>query len=500
MLESFDYSCKSNKFTLDKISPKSKKIVLRSSSKHSQPFVRSKKNFLKIQVDSNSSKTQEKFFKPKYSSAQSTPKAISSMLNTSNLKYKKSSYKLLPSRSFKALNFSMSPKNNHKVEKYEFPMKPKKVLTNLKHQLTNFEQGEILKYNEIHYIGSINNKLMPNPDKENQGLDDSHSDYILVKNDHIAYRYEILKLLGKGSFGQVCECFDHKKKEKVALKVIKNKSKFHKQAAIEIRILQLLRESDPQGKANIIQMKNYFLFRNHICIAFELVSISLYEFLKINSFRGLSEGLIKAFTTQILKALEFIENLGIVHCDLKPENILFVNAKKAEIKMIDFGSSCLVDEKIHSYIQSRFYRAPEVILGVPYGCSIDIWSLGCILVELFTGKPLFPGETEKDQLLYILSYLGMPPDEILDVALRKNLFFQGKELKSQELKSGKTIEIGKLCLEKTMKGASEEFIHFVKLCFEWNPEKRMKPAEGLMHPWIMGNKNMSSEKKPGKKY
>lgn len=81
----------------------------------------------------------------------------------------------------------------------------------------------------------------------------------------------------------------------------------------------------------------------------------------------------------------------LIHCDLKPENILLVQPQRSAIKVIDFGSSCFVDERMYTYVQSRFYRSPEVILGLPYGCEIDMWSFGCILAELYMGYPLFPG-------------------------------------------------------------------------------------------------------------
>ena len=87
------------------------------------------------------------------------------------------------------------------------------------------------------------------------------------------------------------------------------------------------------------------------------------------------------------------QDLDIVHCDLKPENVMLRQPNRSIIKVIDFGSSCMTDERIYTYIQSRFYRAPEVIMGLPYGTPIDMWSFGCILAELFTGYPLFPGES-----------------------------------------------------------------------------------------------------------
>jgi len=83
-----------------------------------------------------------------------------------------------------------------------------------------------------------------------------------------------------------------------------------------------------------------------------------------------------------------------VHCDLKPENIMLKQPNKSGIKVIDYGSGCMHNERIYTYIQSRFYRAPEIILGIPYTSAIDMWSFGCILAELYTGFPLFPGESE----------------------------------------------------------------------------------------------------------
>jgi dual specificity tyrosine-phosphorylation-regulated kinase 2/3/4 len=105
---------------------------------------------------------------------------------------------------------------------------------------------------------------------------------------------------------------------------------------------------------------------------------------------------------------------NVIHCDLKPENILLKSPDKSGIKVIDFGSSCFSNERIYTYIQSRFYRAPEIILGIPYTAAIDMWSFGCILAELYTGFPLFPGESEMEQLSLIMEIKGIPPEHILD--------------------------------------------------------------------------------------
>ena len=379
MLSSLDYSYKLSSMTLEKIlnkTPKSKRIVVRSVSKNNQPRSKSRKIGLKISIEPAATRISLKNTRStKNSNNLNSTKnsSVKTKLNSPSLKSRKSSTRLFTNGSNRSLKQSSSPKNSHNLyEKMEFPMKPSKVLVLLKHDLTTYEQGEILKYNEIYYVGNINSKLTPKVDSENYGFDDKHADYLLVKNDHIAYRYEILKLLGKGSFGQVCECFDHKKRENVALKIIKNKPKFHQQASIEVKILHTIRESDPNDEKNIIRMKNYFSFRSHICITFELISINLYEFLRLNNFQGISSSLIKCFAKQLLNALDHTFSLQIVHCDLKPENVLLTNPNKAFIKLIDFGSSCFLLERLHTYIQSRFYRAPEIMLGVPYTCAIDI--------------------------------------------------------------------------------------------------------------------------------
>ena len=156
---------------------------------------------------------------------------------------------------------------------------------------------------------------------------------------------------------------------------------------MEVKILEHLMAKDKEHKSGIVRVYGYFYFRNHLCITFEPLSINLYEFIKNNNFKGVSLGLIRRFATQLLNSLKFLANERIVHCDLKPENILLKSPTKSAIKLIDFGSSCFENERLYTYIQSRFYRSPEVILGMPYGIAIDMWSFGCILSELYTGVP-----------------------------------------------------------------------------------------------------------------
>jgi hypothetical protein len=259
-------------------------------------------------------------------------------------------------------------------------MTPETAMKNYMQKLTTFEHHEIFNYPEIYFMGQNAKKLHgiiggPN----NNGYDDENGSYKPVQHDHILYRFEVLKILGKGSFGQVLKCYDHKLGTHIALKIVRNEKRFHRQAQEEIRILEHLRKQDKENTMNVIHMYESFSFRNHICITFELLSMNLYELIKKNKFAGFSLQLVRKFTHSILQCLDSLNKNKIIHCDLKPENILLKQQGRSGIKVIDYGSSCYEHQRIYTYIQSRFYRAPEVILGAKYGMPIDMWSLGMLI-------------------------------------------------------------------------------------------------------------------------
>jgi len=259
----------------------------------------------------------------------------------------------------------------------------------------------------------------------NDGFDDENHDYIIRSGEKFLDRYEIDSLIGRGSFGQVVKAYDHEEQEHVAIKIIKNKKPFLVQAQIEVRLLEMMNRTDHEDKYHVVKLKNHFMWRNHLCLVFELLSYNLYDLLRNTSFRGVSLNLTRKFAQQIAKALLFLSwpELKIIHCDLKPENILLCNPKRSAIKIVDFGSSCQLGQRIYQYIQSRFYRSPEVLLGIPYDLAIDMWSLGCILVEMHTGEPLFSGANEVDQMNKIVEVLGMPPKHVLDQASKTKKYF-----------------------------------------------------------------------------
>lgn len=259
----------------------------------------------------------------------------------------------------------------------------------------------------------------------NDGFDDEYFDYIIKSGERFLDRYEIDSLIGKGSFGQVVKAFDLQEQEYVAIKIIKNKRPFLQQAQIEVRLLELMNQHENEFSSYIVKLKGHFMHRNHLCLVFELLSYNLYDLLRNTNFRGVSLNLTRKFAQQLCTALMFLSSneLSIIHCDLKPENILLCNPKRSAIKIVDFGSSCQLGQRLYQYIQSRFYRSPEVLLGLPYDMAIDMWSLGCILVEMHTGEPLFNGHNEFDQMNKIVEVLGIPPAQMLEQGSKSKRYF-----------------------------------------------------------------------------
>ncbi|XP_047493823.1 dual specificity tyrosine-phosphorylation-regulated kinase 4-like [Penaeus chinensis] len=167
------------------------------------------------------------------------------------------------------------------------------------------------------------------------------------------------------------------------------------------------------------------------------------------------------------------------------ENVLLKQRGSSSIRVIDFGSSCYVHQRVYTYIQSRFYRSPEVILGLPYGLPIDMWSLGCILAELYTGYPLFPGENEVEQLACIMEVLSLPPHHLLIAASRRRLFFDSKgNPRCVTNSKGKKRRPGSRDLASVLKCSDLNFVHFISRCLEWDPSSRMTPEEALQHEWL----------------
>jgi len=371
---------------------------------------------------------------------------------------------------------------------HPIPLTPATALKLHFDALSEYERGEVLEFSEIYCTGHTADKVRATltSSEGNHGYDDERGDYTIVPHDHIMFRYEVICVLGKGSFGQVVKAFDYREQRMVAVKIIRNKKRFHTQALVEVKILSHIKEHDQDDSANFVQMKDNFYFRSHLCIVFELLSINLYEFIKNNNFQGVSLPLIRRFAIQLLNSLRFLRKQRIVHCDLKPENILLKDPGKSAIKMIDFGSSCFEDSKVYTYIQSRFYRCPEVILGLPYHCAIDMWSLGCILAELFTGYPLFPGENEVEQLACIMEVLGVPPRKLVAECSRRKVFFDSTgNPRIVPNSRGKRRRPSSTDIMSAIRCTDVQFVSFLEGCLRWDIAERFTPEDGLQHEWIL---------------
>ena len=225
--------------------------------------------------------------------------------------------------------------------------------------------------------------------------------------------------------------------------------------------------------------------------------MNLYEFIKAHDFKGFSLKLIRRFTKQLLASLVLLHGHKVIHCDLKPENVLLAHPMHSEIKVIDFGSSCFENEKVYTYIQSRFYRSPEVILGTSYGMPIDMWSLGCILAELYTGYPIFPGENEQEQLACIMEVFGPPEKHLIEKSSRKKLFFDsmGKPRLSVSSK-GRRRRPSSKDLRQALKCDDDAFLDFIARCLRWDPARRLTPHEATVHEFVTGVRINNGRKGP----
>lgn len=376
-------------------------------------------------------------------------------------------------------------------------------------------------------------RVLTKPSKgvKNDGYDNEESDYILYVNDILGSeeaghknRYLILDVLGQGTFGQVVKCQNLKTQEVVAVKVIKNRTAYFNQSMMEVSVLDLLNTKlDKNDDHHLLRLKDTFIHRQHLCLVFELLSVNLYELIKQNQFRGLSTTLVRVFAQQLLNGLALLNKARLIHCDLKPENILLKNLESPIIKIIDFGSACDERQTVYTYIQSRFYRSPEVLLGLPYSSAIDMWSLGCIVVELFLGLPLFPGSSEYNQVARIVEMLGNPPNWMIEMGKQAGDFFEKRQdeygrrtyhLKSMEQYSrehGTKEQPSKKYFSantlpeiiknypmprKNMKQAEMDremnnriaFIDFVRGLLTINPLERWSPQQAKLHPFITQQK------------
>eukprot|EP01017_Pseudomicrothorax_dubius_P048514 TRINITY_DN883_c0_g1_i2.p1 TRINITY_DN883_c0_g1~~TRINITY_DN883_c0_g1_i2.p1 ORF type:complete len:747 (-),score=216.15 TRINITY_DN883_c0_g1_i2:405-2645(-) len=273
-------------------------------------------------------------------------------------------------------------------------------------------------------------------DRERTGFEET-KEFPIVINSTIAGRYQILEYLGSAAFSKAIQCLDLVTGNMVCMKVIENNKDYFDQSIDEIKLLRYINCNGDVDQRNVLKLYDYFYHKEHLFIITELLKENLYEFYKLNKESGNSPyftiGRLQKITMQILNGLDYIHSLNLIHCDLKPENILMRDVDKCEVKIIDFGSSCFLHDHLSSYVQSRSYRAPEVIIGCKYDAKIDMWSLGCILAELFTGYVLFQNDTVQGLLARVIGIIGPFPQRMMRDGKLVSNFFTKERLLFQDV-------------------------------------------------------------------
>ncbi|OBZ86430.1 Dual specificity protein kinase lkh1 [Choanephora cucurbitarum] len=342
--------------------------------------------------------------------------------------------------------------------------------------------------------------------------DDKDGHYIIKPNESLTPRYKMMRLLGQGTFGKVVECYDRVKRTYCAIKIIRAIPKYRDASKIEIRVLNSLKEHDPINLNKCIHLIEWFDYHNHICMVFELLGQSVFDFLKFNEFRPFPIHHIQQFAKQILTSVAFVHELKLIHTDLKPENILLVDNRSREagnivdidptskilentdIRLIDFGSATFERDYHSSVVSTRHYRAPEIILGMGWSYPCDIWSIGCILVEFLTGEALFQTHDNLEHLAMMVVVLGKIPPKLVKASSREaQKFFKNGKLKypdvdttEQSKKYVRALKLLKRIVNPTT-NAKYQFLDLLTKMLVYDPDARITAREALRHPFFMIN-------------
>ncbi|KAK8546934.1 hypothetical protein V6N13_099680 [Hibiscus sabdariffa] len=336
--------------------------------------------------------------------------------------------------------------------------------------------------------------------------DDAEGYYSYRFGELLDSRYEVTAAHGKGVFSTVVRAKDLKSganfPEEVAIKIIRNNETMHKAGQLEVQVLKKLAGADPDDKRHCVRFLSSFKYRHHLCLVFESLHMNLREVLKkFGRNIGLKLTAVRAYAKQLFIALKHLKNCGVLHCDIKPDNML-VNEAKNVLKLCDFGNAMFAGKnEITPYLVSRFYRAPEIILGLSYDHPMDMWSVGCCLYELYTGKVLFPGPTNNDMLRLHMELKGPFPKKMLRKgAFTEQHFDQDFNFHAAEEDPVTKKSIKRMILNIKPKDISSiivgspgedpkmvaNFKDLLDKIFVLDPEKRMTVTQALAHPFITG--------------
>jgi len=319
-------------------------------------------------------------------------------------------------------------------------------------------------------------------------------------------RYEIGKKLGQGTFGVVIECIDNKRGIRVAVKIVRSVKRYLDAAEIEVEILNKLDELDRSKNSLIIRL--YKSFRciingiEHSCLIFEKCGRSLYDYIKKNKYRGFPLSMVAIIGYQIFHSISFCHSNKLTHTDLKLENILFVSNdyirdKKTklylprnsfEIRLIDFGGATFEKDHHSSIINTRQYRGPEVILNFKWSHPSDIWSIGCILAELFCGELLFATHSDIEHVQLIQKILDVQKWPKHMISQKNNYLFNKKQIKDQ-----KSIKYIEKCKKLNQIIADRKLYHLIMQCLQIDPKKRITAKQAKNHPFFQQFRNNDTE-------
>ncbi|KAL6880779.1 protein kinase [Trichoderma novae-zelandiae] len=384
------------------------------------------------------------------------------------------------------------------------------------------------EFDEEKYATKAQAKETAAPDEVNDATEAVDKGGILEGDDKDGYykirigeilngRYQVQATLGRGMFSGVARAVDITTKQVVAIKMMRNNDALRKGGYTEIAILQKLNDADPENRKHIVKFERSFDHRGHLCMAFENLSMNLREVLrKFGNNVGINLKATKAYAYQAFVALAHMRKCSIIHADLKPDNIL-VNETRSVLKICDLGTAidrsdaATAHTEITPYLVSRFYRAPEIILGMPYDYAVDMWSIGCTLYELYTGKILFTGDSNNQMLKAIMEVRGRITPKMYKRGQLSSVHFdeQGQFISVERDKvlgktALRTLNIVKptrdlrtrlLAASSGMDDVeSRELNHFIDLldhCLALNPDKRIKPADALKHPFFVNRSGSS---------
>ncbi|KAM8971929.1 dual specificity protein kinase CLK4-like [Pelodytes ibericus] len=335
--------------------------------------------------------------------------------------------------------------------------------------------------------------------------DDEEGHLICESGDVLRGRYEIVHTLGEGAFGKVVECVDHMGGNvRVAVKIIKNVEKYREAAQSEVLVLGHLNRRDPKNTFRCVQMLESFEYHGHVCIVFELLGLSTYDFIKENSFLPFPVDHIRNMAFQICKSINFVHQNKLTHTDLKPENILFVqsdyvvsyNTKKkrderylrnSDIKIVDFGSATYDDEHHSALVSTRHYRAPEVILELGWSQPCDVWSIGCILIEYYLGLTLFQTHDSKEHLAMMEQILGPLPMDMIKKTRKRKYFYHDRLDWDEHSSAGRYVKKRCKPLKEFMLCNNQdhkELFDLIHRMLEYDPHQRITLEEAMKHPFF----------------